>query len=143
MTHSDFPAQPSKESPGTSANKTAQGNLLGLLTAAFYSLFTLLPNSNSLMVAWPWVFIWQVGLLCPVLWLLGLLWQKRLRWLGAGFDWLVGLLLVGLIISAGLAPFPMQARWYSWAVFCFLAALYALSTWLSVPERRSRLLVAQ
>jgi len=143
MTHSDFPAQPSKESPGTSANKTAQGNLLGLLTAAFYSLFTLLPNSNSLMVAWPWVFIWQVGLLCPVLWLLGLLWQKRLRWLGAGFDWLAGLLLVGLIISAGLAPFPMQARWYSWAVFCFLAALYALSTWLSVPERRSRLLVAQ
>lgn len=143
MTHSDFPAKPSRESPGTSADQTAQGNLLGLLTAAFYSLFTLLPNSNSLMVVWPWVFIWQVGLLCPMLWLLGLLWQKQLRWLEHSFDWLAGLLLVGLIISAGLAPFSMQARWYSWAVFCFLAALYALSTWLSVPERRSRLLVAQ
>lgn len=117
--------------------------MLGGLTAAFYSLFTLLPNSNSLTIVWPWVFIWQVGLLCPVLWLLGLLWQKRLCWLGHGFDWLVGLLVLGLIISAGLAPFPMQAHWYSWAAFCFLAALYALSTWLNLPERRSRLLIAQ
>ena len=139
MTHPEFPAKLSTASTGDMAH----GNLLGLLTAAFYSVFTLLPNSNSLMVAWSWVFIWQMGLLCPVLWLLGLLWQGRLHWLGHRLDWLVGLLIVGLVLSAGFAPAPMQAHWYSWATFCFLAALYALSTWLALPERRSPLLIAQ
>lgn len=139
MTNSEFSAKLSTPS----ADKAAQGNLLGLLTATFYSVFTLLPNSNSLMVAWPWVLVWQVGLFCPVLWLLGLLWQRRMQRLGHGFDWLVGLLITGLVLSAGLAPAPMQAHWYSWATFCLLAALYALRTWLTVPERRSTLLVAQ
>ena len=139
MTNPDFSAKFSTPS----ANKAIQGNLLGVLTAVFYGGFTLLPNSNSLMVAWPWVFIWQVGLFCPVLWLLGLLAQGHLRWLGCGLDWLVGFLIVGLVLSAGLAPAPMQAHWYSWATFCCLAALYALSTWLEVPERRSTLLLAQ
>ncbi|MBW4471181.1 MAG: O-antigen ligase family protein [Stenomitos rutilans HA7619-LM2] len=139
MTHPEFSVHRSD----SRSNRATQGNLLGVLTAAFYGLFTLLPNSNSLMVAWPWVFIWQIGLVCPVLWLLGLLWQRRLHWLGHRLDWLVGLLVVGVILSAGLAAFPMQAHWYSWATFCCLAALYALSTWLAVPERRSRLLVAQ
>ena len=138
MTHPDVSA---KFSPST--DNATQGNLLGVLTAAFYGCFTLLPNSNSLMVAYPWVFVWQVGLFCPVLWLLGLLWQGRLHWLRHGFDWLIGLLLLGLVLSAGLAPAPMQAHWYSWATFCCLAALYALSTWLAVPERRSPLLMAQ
>jgi len=49
--------------------------LLGTLSAVFYGLFTLLPDSHSLMVAWPWVLIWQVALLCPLFWLIGLLWQ--------------------------------------------------------------------
>ncbi|PSB25042.1 O-antigen ligase family protein [Stenomitos frigidus] len=139
MTNPDFPAKLSTPS----VDNAAQGNLIGLLTAVFYGLFTLLPNSNSLMVAWPWVFVWQIGLFCPVLWLLGLLWQRRLLWLGRRLDWLVGLLIVGLVLSAGLAPAPMQAHWYSWATFCFLAALYALSSWLNVPGRRSTLLVSQ
>ncbi|MBW4579974.1 MAG: O-antigen ligase family protein [Tildeniella nuda ZEHNDER 1965/U140] len=136
MTHPEFSAKLST----ARAERAAQGNLLGLLTAAFYSVFTLLPNSNSLMVAWPWVFVWQVGLCCPVLWLLG---QRRLHGLGHGFDWLVGLLIIALVLSAGLAPAPMQAHWYSWATFCVLAALYGLHTWLDVPERRSTVLVAQ
>ncbi|XGW00497.1 MAG: O-antigen ligase family protein [Leptolyngbya sp. BL-A-14] len=139
MTDSDF----SVKRTAPSLDRTSQGNLLGWLTASFYGVFTLLPNSNSLMVSWPWVFIWQIGLFCAVLWLLGLLWQRQLHWLGHGLDWVVGVLILGLILSAGLAAFPMQAHWYSWAAFCFLAALYALSTWLAIPERRSRLLIAQ
>jgi len=123
--------------------RSSQGNLLAWLTAAFYSLFTLLPDSHSLMVQWPWVFIWQVGWICPVLWLLSLLWQRQLQWLGNRLDWVVGLLIVGVIISAGLAPFPMQARWYSWVLFCGLTALYALSSWLAEPQRRLGLLKAQ
>lgn len=139
MTDPDFSVKHS----APSLDRASQGNLLGWLNASFYGVFTLLPNSNSLMVSWPWVSIWQIGLFCAVLWLLGLLWQRQLHWLGHGLDWLVGILILGLILSAGLATFPMQAHWYSWAAFCFLAALYALSTWLAVPKRRSRLLVAQ
>jgi hypothetical protein len=111
--------------------QTSRGNLLGVLTAAFYVLFTLLPDSNSVMVSWPWVFIWQVGLLCPVLWLLGRVWQRQGCWLGNHLDWVVGLLITGTLVSSSMASFPMQARWYGWAVFCFLAALYALHSWLN------------
>ncbi len=128
------PSQPSNAS---------QGNLLGLLTAAFYVLFTLLPDSNSAMVEWPWVLFWQVGLLCPVLWFLGLFRQSRLIWLGNRLDWLIGVLLVSLLISTLLAPFPLPARWYSWAAICCLAALYALNSWLTTPQRRLWLLTAQ
>ncbi len=125
------------------AQSSSKGNLLGLLTVAFYVLFTLLPDSNTAMVEWPWVLFWQVGLLCPVLWLLGIIWQKQFRWSGNRLDWVVGVLVIGLVVSTLLAPFPMQARWYGWATICFLAALYALNSWLEVPQRRVRLLVGQ
>ena len=36
---------------------------LGWGMVGFYILFTLLNNSNSLMVKSPWVFIWLVGLM--------------------------------------------------------------------------------
>lgn len=112
--------------------------LLGLLVACFYGAFTLLPDSHSLMVSWPWIFIWQVGLLCPVLWLLGLVWTHgKLHSLGNGLDYIVGLIVLGLIISSALAEFPNQARWYAWAALCFIAALYALNYWLKTPDRPS------
>lgn len=133
----------SSATPSQKLVNSSSGHLLGLLTAGFYSLFTLLPDSNSLMVLWPWVFIWQVGLLCPVLWLLGLLWRKQVSWLGNELDWLVGILVTGVVISSGIAPFPRQALWYSWVLFCLLAALYAASSWANTPARREGLLKAQ
>ncbi|MGA7933225.1 MAG: O-antigen ligase domain-containing protein, partial [Kovacikia sp.] len=139
MTSPEFEPQTLKLKPQNSS----QGNLLGLLTFAFYLLLTLLPDSNSAMVQWPWVLFWQVGLFCPLLWLLGFGWQQRLCWLGNRLDWMVGLLVLGLVISTLVAPFPNQARWYSWAAFCYLAALYALNTWLATPQRRSWLLTTQ
>jgi hypothetical protein len=118
--------------------------LLGLLVALFYGAFTLLPDSHSLMVSWPWVFVWQMGLLCAVLWLLGLVWShKGLQGLGNGLDYLVGVAIVGLILSSALAEFPNQARWYAWAAVCFIAALYALNYWLKTPQRRLNLLIGQ
>lgn len=131
------------QDPNSIAPPALRGNLLGLLTAAFYILFTLLPDSNSLMLSWPWVFLWQVGLICPVLWLLGMLWQRQLRWLGHRLDWLAGILIVGLVVSAGFATFPRQAQWHSWTVFCMLATLYAVSSWLSTRDRRVWLLTMQ
>lgn len=124
----------------------ANGRILGLLVAAFYVLLTLLPDSNTQVVSWPWVFIWQVGLLCPILWLLGVMGNaepRRSGFLGNGLDGLVCFGLVGLLLSTGLAEFPAQARWYAWVVLCFLAALYALNYSLANAQDRQRLLVGQ
>ncbi|MBW4552011.1 MAG: O-antigen ligase family protein [Aphanocapsa sp. GSE-SYN-MK-11-07L] len=139
--HPELTSQPS-ENPRSPSQQ--EGRLLGLLVAFFYGLFTLMPDSNSLMVSWPWVFLWQIGLTCPVLWWIWQLWYQR-HWqnLGNGLDWLAALTLLGLVISPLFAEFPNQARWYSWAALGFLAALYALSAWLKSAERRRRLLVGQ
>jgi len=132
-------------SPSKSASPARQsgGQLLALLIAGIYVLFTLLPDSNSLMVQWSWVFIWQVGLVCAWFWLLAQLWQQQGHWLGNGWDWWVGVLVLGVLLSTVLAEFPMQARWYSWAFLCHLAALYALNHWLTQPDRRGWLLRSQ
>jgi Ca2+/Na+ antiporter len=50
---------------------------------------------------------------------------------------------MGLVISTLLAPFPGQARWYSWAALCLLAALYALNSVLNPPKCRVKLLTVQ
>ena len=61
--------------------------LLAYVTAFFYILFTLYPDSHSLMAAWSWVFVWQVGLFCPLIWFMVQLWDHRcLYLLGNGFD---------------------------------------------------------
>lgn len=123
----------------------ADGSLIGLLTAAFYVLFTLLPGSNTLMVSWPWVFVWQVGLLLPVVWLLWQLWFRPLDQLrlGSGLDWIALMAAIALVLSTLRAEFFQQALWYAWAALGALAALYALKGWLSTPQRIRWLLYFQ
>jgi uncharacterized protein involved in response to NO len=126
-------------------NQNTDGKIIGLLVAIFYGLLTLLPDSNTQFVTWPWVFLWQAGLIFPILWLLWQLWQqKTLQLLGNKLDWIAGLLAIVLIISAAIAQYPNQARWYSWEGLCLLVALYAVNNWLEQsPERYEKLLVAQ
>lgn len=128
-----------------STSTSQDGTLLGLLTIGLYGLFTLLPGSSTMMVSWPWVFLWQVTLGLPILWLLWQLWQKPLRSfrLGAGCDWIVALGLIGLVVSTLGAEFPQQARWYGWAALGGIAAVYALRGWLTTPQRCLRLLQGQ
>ncbi|MGB8701222.1 MAG: O-antigen ligase family protein [Thermosynechococcaceae cyanobacterium] len=127
-----------------SAHPQANPDILGPLAAIFYALFTLLPDSSSVVVSWPWVFIWQVALLLPWLWLLRQGWvQSTFPRLGFGLDYGTGVALLVLVGSTGLASFPQQARWYGWAALCSLAALYALNGWCNSPSRRMRLLNAQ
>ncbi|MDR9403385.1 MAG: polymerase, partial [Halothece sp. Uz-M2-17] len=124
-----------------SQSKRSSGQLFALLTGFFYILFTLMPDSHSLIVVWPWVFIWQVGLICPVLWFLSILLRdKCFSQLGNKIDFGVGLLLISLIITTLFAEIPQKAIWYSWETLCFLAALYSLNYWLSSPQQRYRLL---
>jgi hypothetical protein len=120
------------------------GNLLLLITAVLYGLFTLLPNSTTQMVTWPWVALWQALVLLPMVWLGWQVWHKPLTQLrlGNGFDWLAGFTVVGLVISTLAANFPQPARWYALAAIAPLAALYALMGWLT-PERVGKLLKAQ
>jgi tetratricopeptide (TPR) repeat protein len=99
------------------------------------------------MVQWPWVAIWQISLLCPILWLLSQIWHNnKLTGLGNGFDWITAILLFGLIISSLFAEFPNQARWYSWATIGIICALYALHQWIisdNSPQRRYSILSFQ
>ncbi|WP_052128576.1 O-antigen ligase family protein [Neosynechococcus sphagnicola] len=126
------------------SNPSSEGRLIALLVAGFYGLFTLAPDSSTLGMTWPWVFIGQVALLCPMLWWLAILWsQQKIQGLGRGLDWITLLVILGLVVSSGFAEFPQQARWYSWGTLGFLAALYGLNSWLSTPGRRYALMMGQ
>ncbi len=116
------------EQQPTPASTKPPRQLLGLLAFAFYALFTLLPDSHSMMVSWHWVAFWQVGLAMPVIWLAWQVWQQqRFYRLGNGLDWLAGAGTIGILFSCLWAAFPTQARWYGWAALCMLAALYAIN----------------
>jgi uncharacterized protein involved in response to NO len=127
----------------TSDYRNTDGRLLGSLTAMFYGLFTLLPDSTSLVLSWPWVFLWQVALICPIVWLLWVVGHQHRERLGNGLDWIAGLLVLGSLLSAVFAEFAVQARWYIWAGLGFLAALYALNQCLQSSEQRFKLLLWQ
>lgn len=113
---------------------------IGFGMVGFYVLFTLLPNSNSLMVKWPWVFLWQFGLMLCSIALLFQLWQGKARRLGGWLDWLAGAGCIVLTLSAVFAEFKHQAFWYSWAAICGISALYAINNWLTNHQRVQRLL---
>ncbi len=130
--------------PGLPASPApARGRLIALLAAVFYGVFTLLPDSSSAVLSWPWVFLWQVAWICPVLWLLAMLWQGTARSLHNHLDWCVLLLIVGLLVTSAFAEFPMPARGAAWVVLCALGTLYALSSWSDSAARRHGLLIAQ
>ncbi len=117
--------------------------ILALLTAIIWGMFTLIPNSHSLMATWGWIFLWQIGLLFPVLWFLLLLWQQKIRPLGNYVDWFVSFIAISIIISSLFASFYHQGRWYSWAAICLIASLYAVTSYLKTFRQKYRLVIAQ
>jgi tetratricopeptide (TPR) repeat protein len=121
----------------------SEGKLIAILMSCFYVFFTLIPDSHSVTVAYPWVFLWQVGLFCPVVAFLWLLWQGKILWLGHSLDWLIGLVAIAIVISTSFAEFRQQSIWYGCWATCFLTAIYTLNSWLNTPQRRYRFLVRQ
>ena len=115
--------------------------LLGLFTACFYIFFTLIPDSHSVIVLYPFVSIWQIGLILPVFWLLLLLWQGKVLSLGNGLDWLVSLAFLGIVISTTFAQFQQPAIWNGWIACCYLAAIYTLNAYLTTDKLRYQVLV--
>jgi uncharacterized protein involved in response to NO len=117
---------------------------LGLLGYGIYGLLTLLPDSGTLMLSWPWVVVWQIMLLLPWLWLVKHWWRSQsVIALGLGLDYGMGLAILALIGSSVFSPFPQQAIWYSWAALSAIAACYTIKTWCLDPKKRTRLLTAQ
>jgi uncharacterized protein involved in response to NO len=117
---------------------------LGTGLVLFYVLFTLLLNSNSLMVKWPWVLWWQLGLaLGPILLIVQLWQQKSLRWLGNKLDWLMSGWILCLGLNVLFSNFAHQAGWYAWAAICAIAIIYALNQWLTNSARVNQLLRLQ
>ena len=112
------------------------GRLIVQLGIAAYILFTLLPDSSTQMVAFPWVLLWQVGLLCFAIAGLLNLWrrEKPFYLLGSGFDWAIGSGLVTLCLSTMFSQFANQGMWYSLTVFGYFAALYVTNNFLHVAE---------
>ena len=110
-----------------------EGPLLAGSVGLFYALWTLLPNSNSWMVGWPWVVLWQAAVLMPVVWLLWQGWflPSRSLSLGRGWNLWCGFTLLVLVLSSWQAEFPVQARWYSSAAVGAVATLYGLKGWLN------------
>ncbi len=126
-----------------SVSNPAQRPLLGLLTAVLYGLFTLLPDSSTLMLSWPWVLMWQVALLCPLLWLMLQTATEGWRSLGRGLDWIAIVVVLVIVQSGVTAVFPQQARWAGIAALCALAALYACNHYFRDVPSRTRVLTLQ
>ncbi len=113
------------------------GRLIIQLGLAAYILFTLLPDSSTQMVSFPYVLLWQMGLLCLAIAGLLNLWrrEKPFYLLGNGFDWAIGSGFVTLCLSTMLSQFPNQAMWYSLTAFGYFMALYVTNNFLHNPNR--------
>ncbi|PZO35394.1 MAG: polymerase [Pseudanabaena frigida] len=112
------------------------GRLIIQLGIAAYILFTLLPDSSTQMVAFPWVLLWQFGLLCFAIAGLLNLWrrEKPFYLLGNGLDWAIGAGLVTLCLSTMFSQFPNQSMWYSLTAFGYFIALYVTNNFLHNTE---------
>ncbi|MDX2255685.1 MAG: O-antigen ligase family protein [Pseudanabaenaceae cyanobacterium bins.39] len=110
------------------------GRLIVQLGIAAYIVFTVLPDSSTQMVSFPWVLLWQLGLLC--LTIAGLLnlwqWHKPFFLLGNGLDWVIGSSVVSLSLSTIGSEFSQQSMWYSLIAFGYFAALYTVNNFLHI-----------
>ena len=119
----------------------SRGRLIIQLGLAAYILFTLLPDSSTQMVSFPYVLLWQMGLLCFAIAGLLNLWrhQKPFYLLGNGLDWAIGSGFVTLCLSTMFSQFPNQAMWYSLTAFGYFMALYVTNNFLHNPTSDERL----
>ncbi|MCM1983288.1 O-antigen ligase family protein [Lyngbya confervoides] len=114
---------------------------IALLGVGLYGLLTLLADSSSLQVSWPWVFIVQVGLMLPWVWLIRSLGMHP-TWTGLGFglDLGVGLGIAGWGLSHLASPAPQSSVWYGWAMLGSVGALYGLNQHLTLHRTPVKLL---
>ena len=126
------------------SRSSTQGHLIAWIVLVLYALFTLMPNSNSLAVDYPWVLLWQTCYLGGFFWFLARLWLLgQMSSLGRSWDLWSLLILLATAISVGFAEFRNQAIWNAITVVCWLATLYVLSQSLTNKESSKKLLKFQ
>jgi tetratricopeptide (TPR) repeat protein len=108
------------------------GGILIRLGWLCYGLFSLLPDSSTTVLSFPWVSIWQAGLLCVVIACVLQLWQTKQEfyWLGNGLDWGALLVTGAIALSTLTARFPSYALWYALPALWFIASTYAVHNYL-------------
>lgn len=116
----------------TNKNNSWRGQWLGWLCLAILVFLTWLPYSYYLMVSWPWIALWQVGFLLLGAWAIWMLRQLQLpfRPLGHGLDWVVGLVVFTLVLSAIFSEFKQVAVWNVSLALFYAVLLYVLRNWL-------------
>ena len=117
--------------------------ILALITGCLYIFFSLIPDSHSLMVLFPFVSLWQIGILLPIFLLLILLWQKKISYLGSNLDWLIALITFSIVLSTVFAQFTEQAIWYSTSALSFISIIYVINSYCKNPQSRKELLIKQ
>ena len=131
-----MPATESSPTATSTALSPVDGPLLAKLTAGLYGFWTLLPNSNSWMVGWPGVVLWQGAVGLPLVWLLWQGWYQPRGHLWVGWGWAgwLGAALALLGLSIFTAAFPHAARWQMFPALGTFAAGVALHGWLRTPD---------
>lgn len=115
-------------------------NLLLLLLTGFYILFTLFPDSSTVILSFPWVFLWYSALNLPIFLLLYQLYkEQKIQPLKNGFDSLIIIAFIALCISSLTSPFPHHAQWYSWLSLGYFSTLYLLYPYTNTSENRLNL----
>jgi O-antigen ligase/tetratricopeptide (TPR) repeat protein len=107
------------------------GLLLGLGWLC-YVVFSVLPDGSTTVLSFPWVSIWQAGLLFMAIACVLRLWQTKYEfyWLGNGLDWGALLVVVAIALSTAMAQYPGYALWYALTALGFVASLYAVHNYL-------------
>lgn len=107
-----------------------QSQYLGWLSLTIIILFTWIPNSYYEMVSLPWMAIWQIGFLLSGWWAIWMLRHYSFRPLGYGFDRVVGVGAIVLILSTIFSNCLQLSAWYVNFAFCYILLFYALRNWL-------------
>jgi len=127
-------ASPSSNLLPNSANAVSgwRGQWLGVLGLSALLLFTVLPNSYTLMVSWPYCLWWQGAFLLLLLWSI---WASRqfsqsLYLLGHRLDWIVLLFLSASVLSTVFAQFRTVAAANLLLIGGYVIVLYVCVNWL-------------
>ncbi len=117
------------------------GKLLSLLGALIYIIFTILPDSSTQMLAWPWVLIWQAGLVSIASVSQLNLWQQEKPFflLGNYLDWAIALFFISICLTI-FAPFPAQAVWQGLIVLGLFSSIYVIFNYLKASKDLDRLI---
>jgi putative inorganic carbon (HCO3(-)) transporter len=127
----------------TTANKYPwQGHWLLIVTYCCLAIFFWLPHSYVRMVGWPWLVIWQLGLLSVGALLFWMLRQthKPFQTLGYGLDWVLAMWAIAIFVSIIAAPVKQLSIWYAVMAGSYVGLLTVLRNWIgSQPDYLHRL----